>query len=93
MLSERAIPGLADHIVTLEVATPLDFERRLLTPEGAFLGLSMDVFSQTVFRPSARSKSVGGLYLAGSSTHPGGGVPTTVASGIIAAELIQRYEG
>jgi len=53
----------------------------------------MDVLSQTVFRPSARSKSVGGLYLAGSSTHPGGGVPTTVASGIIAADLIQRYEG
>jgi len=27
---------------TLEVATPLDFERRLLAPEGAFLGLSME---------------------------------------------------
>jgi phytoene dehydrogenase-like protein len=47
----------------------------------------------TVFRPSARSRSIENLYLAGSSTHPGGGVPTTVASGIIAADLIGKYEG
>lgn len=91
-LSETAIHGLKDHVVTMEVATPLDFERRLLMPEGSFLALQMDVPSLTVFRPSARSRSVRGLYLAGSSTHPGGGVPTTVASGIIAASLIERYE-
>ena len=34
----------------------------------------------------------GGLYLAGSSTNPGGGVPTVIASGMIAAALVQRYE-
>jgi phytoene desaturase len=45
-----------------------------------------------VLRPAAKSKSIRGLYLTGSSTHPGGGVPTTIASGLITAHLIDRFE-
>jgi phytoene desaturase len=91
-LSKTAIPGLKDHVVMAECSTPLDFERRLLLPEGAIYCLQQDLAAQAVFRPAARSKSIAGLYLAGSSTHPGGGVPTTIASGLIAAKLIDRYE-
>jgi phytoene dehydrogenase-like protein len=47
LLTKTAVPGLAEHIVTMEVATPLDFERRLLMPHGAFLALQMDVPSLT----------------------------------------------
>jgi len=89
-LSERAIPGLAEHVTVMDVLTPRDYERRLLLPEGAILGLDMDLPSSAVFRPAARSKSIGGLYLCGASTHPGGGLPSVVASGIIAAELVER---
>ncbi len=92
MLSEKAIPGLADHVEVMEVLTPRDYERWLLTPEGAILGLDMDIPSSAVFRPVARSRSIKGLYLAGASTHPGGGIPSVVASGIIASDLITRYE-
>jgi phytoene dehydrogenase-like protein len=92
MLSESLIPGLADHVEVMEVATPRDYERRLLMPEGAFLGLDMDLSASTVFRPAARSRSIKGLYLAGGSTHPGGGVPTVISSGVITANLINRYE-
>ncbi|MGQ9475996.1 MAG: phytoene desaturase family protein [Actinomycetota bacterium] len=92
-LSERAIPGLADHVKVLEVSTPLDFERRLLSPGGAIYGLQMDLPAQAVFRPAARSKCIKGLYLTGASTHPGGGVPSTVASGLIASKLVEKYEG
>jgi phytoene desaturase len=91
-LSARAIPGLKDHITTIDCATPLDYERRLLLPEGAIYCLQQDLTAQAVFRPAARSKSIAGLYLAGASTHPGGGVPTTIASGMIASRLIERYE-
>lgn len=91
-LSRTAIPGLKDHVVTMECSTPLDFERRLLLPEGAIYAIQQDLAAQAVFRPAARSRNIGGLYLAGSSTHPGGGVPTTIASGMIAAKLIDRYE-
>lgn len=85
-LAVTALPGLA------ELITPLDYERRLLHPDGAIYGLQEDLAAQTVFRPSSRSRSVRGLYLAGASTHPGGGVPAVIASGIIAANLIDRYE-
>lgn len=66
-LSERAIPGLSDQIVptTLEVATPLDFERRLLAPEGAFLGLSME---RSCHRPFSGPQR--GLRASGACTLP-----------------------
>lgn len=91
-LSKKAIPGLKDHVVATDCLTPLDFERRLMLPEGAIYSFQQDLPAQAVFRPSARSKVISGLYLAGSSPHPGGGVPTTIASGMIAAGLISKYE-
>ncbi len=91
-LQGTCMPELRDHVVFADLASPLDFERRLLLPQGAIYDLQEDITNQTVLRPSARSKSVKGLYLAGSSTHPGGGVPAVVASGIIAADLVDRYE-
>jgi len=89
-ISKTAIPGLKDHVVFSDCASPLDFERHLLLPEGAIYCLQQDLAAQAVFRPAARSKSISGLYLAGSSTHPGGGVPTTIASGWIASKLIAQ---
>jgi phytoene desaturase len=91
-LSHSILPGLKEHIVTVECSTPLDFERRLLLPKGAIYCFQQDLPAQAIFRPAARSKQIAGLYLAGACTHPGGGVPTTIASGMIAAGLIDRYE-
>lgn len=91
-LSKSAIPGLKDHVVVAECASPLDFERQLLLPEGAIYCLQQDLAAQAVFRPAAKSKSIKGLYLVGSSTHPGGGVPSTIASGYIAAGMIDNME-
>jgi len=90
--SDRYIPGLVDHVKVSEFSTPLDFERRLLSPEGAIYALRQDITSITIFRPSSKSKSIKGLYLAGASTSAGGGVPTTILSGMIAAGLIEKYE-
>ncbi len=72
--SRFAVPGLVDHVQVVECATPLDFERHLLLPEGAIYCLQEDLAAQAVFRPSAKSKNISGLYLTGSSTHPGGTV-------------------
>jgi phytoene desaturase len=91
-LSQNVIPGLKDHIKTMVISTPKDFERRLLNPGGAFYCFQQDISAQTVFRPAAKSKSIKSLYLTGASTHPGGGVPTVMASGIVAANLIEKYE-
>ena len=86
------IPDLKKHIDYVDCASPLDYERRLRLPQGAIYAFQQDLTAQAVFRPAARSKNIGGLYLTGSSTHPGGGVPTTIASGMIASNLIEQYE-
>jgi phytoene desaturase len=91
-LEATALPGLSDHVKVAELITPLDYGRRLLHPDGAIYGLQEDLLNQTVFRPSSKSRSVKGLYLAGASTHPGGGVPAVIGSGIIAARLVDQYE-
>ncbi len=91
-LEKFALPGIRDHIKVLECSSPLDYERRLLLPQGAIYAFQQDLTAQAVFRPSSKSKAVDGLYLTGSSTHPGGGVPTTIASGMIASNLIGHYE-
>lgn len=46
-----------------------------------------------MFRPRSRLKAVKNLYLTGSSTHLGGGVPTTVTSGIVTAKYILKDHG
>ncbi len=79
---------LKDHIVTAHVNTPKDFERMMLQPKGAIYGLQFDHMSSLIFRPRIRSRAIKGLYLAGASTHQGGGTPTVTASGIIAGSLI-----
>jgi len=91
-LEAKYLPGLRDQIVHAIFSTPVDFERELLSPEGAIYALRQDLFNSLMFRPAARSRHVKGLYLAGASTHPGGGVPTVSSSGIIAADLISKYE-
>jgi phytoene desaturase len=90
--SKTYVPGLEEHIKVAEFSTPVDYERRLLTPEGAIYALRQDVPHSTVFRPAAKSKSFKGLYLVGASTHPGGGVPVVTASAMNAADLIAKYE-
>ncbi|MHB8896505.1 MAG: phytoene desaturase family protein [Candidatus Geothermincolia bacterium] len=91
-IDKHVAPGISEHVVFTDLATPLDFERRLLHPEGAIYAVQQDITAQAVFRPNARSRSIKGLYLAGASTHPGGGVPTCIGSGIIAADLVDKYE-
>ena len=91
-LSADVLPELEEHVRMATCATPRDFERRIGLAEGGLHGLAQDLAHTTVFRPSNKSKSIEGLYLAGSSTNPGGGVPTVIASGAIAAKLVQRHE-
>jgi phytoene desaturase len=90
--SKRYVPGLEEHVKVAEFSTPADFEKRLLSPEGAIYALRQDVPHSIVFRPAAKSKSFKGLYLVGASTHPGGGVPVVTASAMNAADLIEKYE-
>ncbi|NUO81708.1 phytoene desaturase [candidate division KSB1 bacterium] len=71
-----------------DVITPEDFYRFYRSNRGSIYGLSSNSRSAAFKRPSNRSRELRGLYFAGGSTHPGGGIPLVMLSGKIAAELI-----
>jgi phytoene dehydrogenase-like protein len=89
-IERYVIPDLSEHVVYRDMATPKDLERMLLHPGGAGYGIQTDISHMAVFRPANRSKCIRNLYLAGASTHPGGGVPAVVAGGIITGGLVVR---
>jgi phytoene desaturase len=87
-MDKRAFPGLRSKVEWLDSVTPVELERRLRLPEGAFFGLEMSMSNMLLFRPNYRSRAVKGLYLTGQCTNPGGGVPLVMTSGIAASSLL-----
>jgi len=49
-LETYVLPDARDHIEYIQVSTPLDFERRLLHPEGGIYGLFSDMTTLAMFR-------------------------------------------
>ncbi len=68
--------------------TPLDLERLTGARRGALYGASSNRRLAAFMRPHNRCPDVRGLYLAGGTTHPGGGVPMVMLSGKVAAEMV-----
>ena len=89
VLDQRYLPGLSSHLVVEHAIGPEHFRDVLNTPHGAAFSLQPTLFQSGWFRPHNRSARVQGLYLVGAGTHPGAGIPAVLASGKIAAELIE----
>lgn len=83
---------LRDKIEVEKIMTPADIENKTGSFKGSIYGISSNSWSSAFFRQKNRSRKYKGLYFAGGSAHPGGGIPLVILSGKIAAELIQRYE-
>ena len=85
-------PGFRDKILHAEIRTPWDIENEVgLTEGNIFQGeLTMDqlLFNRPIPGYAQYRSPVAGLYLCGSSTHPGGGVMG--APGANAARTILR---
>ena len=92
---EQAMPNIRDRIVHAEVRTPLDIENEVgLTEGNIFQGeLTFDqlLFNRPVPGYSDYSTPIEGLFMVGSSSHPGGGV--MAAPGANAAREILRRTG
>jgi len=86
--ADKLIPGLREHIVVRDAATPKTFERYTLNPRGAIYGLDQSAGAPE--RPYFKTP-IKGLYLVGASTFPGGGVEAVVISGIIAANDVSGW--
>lgn len=84
--AEKLIPGLSEHTIVQDAATPLTYERYTLNSLGAAMGWA---FSPSMFLKRLEQKTpIPNLYLAGHWTMPGGGVPAVALSGLRAARLI-----
>ena len=89
-LEKRAFPGLRSKVEWMDSVTPVELERRLRLPEGAFFGLEMSGGNMGPFRPNYRSRTIRRLYLTGQCTNPGGGVPLVMISGMAASSLVAK---
>jgi phytoene dehydrogenase-like protein len=101
---DRYAPGFAASVRATYVQTPLALERELSLPRGNVMHVEMGLASMFGFRPTPalagyRVPGLGGLYLAGASTHPGGGVSgnsgRTAARTVLAdrRSLLRRLRG
>ncbi len=75
----RYAPNMRGAISDRYVQTPLDLERKLGLLRGNVMHVEMSFDQMFCFRPlpelsSYKVPGIGGLYLTGASTHPGGGV-------------------
>ncbi|MBU0620148.1 FAD-dependent oxidoreductase [Patescibacteria group bacterium] len=86
--AEKVIPNLKEHIIIQDTATPKTFERYTSMPEGALYSFDQSI---DVKRPYFKTL-IKGLYLAGASTFPGGGIEGVVISGIICTNDICNWD-
>jgi len=79
-LERSVLPGLGQHVVTSRVTTPLDFQDRLLSYQGAAFGQEPLLLQSAYFRAHNRSEDVDNLFMVGAGTHPGAGMPGVLMS-------------
>jgi all-trans-retinol 13,14-reductase len=87
--AEAIIPGLADHIVVKDIATPLTFERYTLNSQGA----SMGWFPTPGSRMRSQITPIKNLYQVGAWTYPGASIYAVVPSGKTAAQIVLKQIG
>ncbi|CAB9495198.1 phytoene desaturase family protein [Alteromonas macleodii] len=85
--SERVIPGLAEHIVYLDISTPFSVTRFIGSSEGTSYGIAFTPEQFLHRRPSEKT-DVKGLYLCGASTRSGHGIFGAMTGGLEAASAI-----
>ncbi|MCV7379449.1 phytoene dehydrogenase [Mycobacterium alsense] len=87
VVQDRLLPGLRDDARLLHVDTPADWARQGMVAGTPFA--LAHTFAQTgPFRPANTVRGLDNAVLAGSSTLPGVGVPTTLISGRLAADRV-----
>jgi phytoene dehydrogenase-like protein len=87
LLAERGF-DIRQQIQEEKVLTPLDIEQLTGARRGALYGASSNNRWAAFRRPHNRAPDVKGLYFAGGTTHPGGGVPMVTLSGKVASQLL-----
>ena len=88
-LEGKLIPGLRNHLLFYEAATPLTLERYTGNEMGAMYGLASTPQQVGNLRPPHQT-SIPGLYQVGHYTRPSHGIVGASLSGFIAARIILK---
>jgi phytoene desaturase len=87
-LSRMLNTDMAEHITSEAVLTPAMIESRTGSYMGALYGTASNSPMAAFKRHSNKSMKYKGLYFAGGTVHPGGGIPLCLRSGKLAANAI-----
>ncbi|XQY92758.1 phytoene desaturase family protein [Metabacillus sp. HB246100] len=79
---------IRDFLVEEKVITPKDIEEKFGAYRGALYGLASNKKIDAFLRPSNFAKDIVNLSFVGGSTHPGGGSPMVVISGLNVAHAL-----
>lgn len=88
VLAKRDGIDLRDRIVYQQIITPIDIAAMTGSHRGALYGTGSNSRFAAFQRPHNRSALLPGLYFAGGTAHPGGGVPMVTLSGAVAARMV-----
>jgi phytoene desaturase len=76
------------HIEVEKVMTPKGWQEQFNLQYAATFGFKPILFQSNFFRPQVKAIPIQGLYFAGTSVHPGAGIPIVMKSAKIAADTI-----
>jgi phytoene desaturase len=88
-ISQLAGINVANHILVERYFGVNDFKSEYSSLKGNAYGLANTLFQTAFLKPRMRSKKVKNLFYAGQLTVPGPGVPPSLISGKVVAELIR----
>jgi len=89
-LSTQLGVDIEPHVVSEDILDPRLIESRTSSHQGALYGNSSNNRFAAFLRHPNFSRRVEGLYFAGGSVHPGGGIPLCLLSARIVGDLVER---
>jgi phytoene desaturase len=88
---ERTDQKVMNNIIVKESFCVNDFKSEYNSYKGNAYGMANTLLQTAFLRPNLRSRKVKNLYFTGQLTVPGPGVPPSLISGKLAAQLIKKY--
>ena len=90
-LEQRTGESIRDRIVVKRTYAHKDFINDYNSFRGNAYGLANVLKQTAIFKPRMVAKKVPNLFFAGQMTVPGPGVPPSLLSGQMAADLVEQY--
>jgi phytoene desaturase len=87
---EKTEQSIQNNIIFNESFCVKDFKSEYNSYKGNAYGMAMTLLQTAFLRPKLKSSKVKNLYFTGQLTVPGPGVPPSLISGKLTAELIQK---